>query len=147
MNIYQLTRKELDELKAEKPFRYILLESQVFGVAKEHIFHIAIPLDTTLSAGRKIVDKGRSVGYWQNTGGEGIFKPRSAGVQGFSKDVYTTILSQPDAILSFEGATWEEIVRSMPFTDEHKVMFVGEDEAKTVSTEKSSKRSGRKSRK
>lgn len=155
MKVFQLTRNEMSDLHADgtPTVRYVLLESQPYGGPTDQVYNIAVAIEDVknleaLALGRVIADKGRTAGFWQNCGGHGVFRPRAAGTQGFSINLYAIIATQPEAEISFEGSTWEEILRSMPFSDEQKAMFVGiDEELKTVSTEKSSKRSGRKSRK
>jgi hypothetical protein len=133
MKLYQLNKLEFIALQDWK-IVYLLVESQNYGKQNELLYHIIVSLKDEeafkkLSIGRPIEDSGRTVGFWQNLGGSGVYGTKTVIVQGFSANLTQLLAGQPEATISFSGESWEEILRSIPekFID-HKLFLEKESE-------------------
>ena len=123
MRLYQLNHKEFLELKNSPHKNFLLVESQVFGQQSEFLYHIACSNElaiwlTTQELGRKIQDKGRTIGFWQNLGGKGIYKKTQSGAAMiFAPKLVAVLQKCKEAEVRFEAPTWEEIIETMPLSD------------------------------
>jgi hypothetical protein len=126
MRIFEFTKPEL----SQNDFRgkVLLLESQNFGQDYELKFRVAVSdvfgdFLTGESIGREVEDTGRTAGFYQNFGGQGIYKPDEIDELQFSDRLGKQLKMSPQGKVSFEGATWNDILNKMPLTDSGKAML------------------------
>jgi hypothetical protein len=125
MKLLQLNFTEIP-LLTDKP--NIIVESQEYGQLSDFRFNVVVPdaVADELTANtpiRIIEDKGRTIGFWQRLGGKGVYEPKLAPLQAFSKNVLPIIVKCTPAQLSFTGKTWNDIILSMPNKEENTQIF------------------------
>lgn len=125
MKLLQLNFTEIP-LLTDKP--NIIVESQEYGQLSDFRFNVVVPdaVADELAANtsiRVIEDKGRTIGFWQRLGGKGVYEPKLAPLQAFSKNVLPILIKCTPAQLSFTGKTWNDILLSMPNKEENTQIF------------------------
>lgn len=130
MKLFQLKPDDVKKFATnERAIRAIVVESQNYGNPEDLLYHLAVSDESAelmkeLELGREIEDKGRTVGFWQNLGGEGIHKPALAALSGFPEKLASILGQQPESKISIPGATWAEIIENAPFTREVKDVYL-----------------------
>jgi len=125
MKILQLRHSEIPCLSE---MRYLVVESQIFGQEEDFRYHVAMSnksADALIKEYfvREIKDTGRTVGFWQNAGGKGIFRPdavSSVTMFELPDRVIERLKKLPPATISFGGTTWKEIIEKLPLTPSAK---------------------------
>lgn len=150
MKILQLGSADLQHLTG---LRNIIVESQPYGQPTDFIYHVVLNdanADELIQNHgiREIEDKGRTVGFYQNLGGGGIYATHaisSLSCPDIPDRIRDILARQKEATLSFEGKTWKEIIGNMPFM-ENVLNELGYFEGKVVTkaTPRTSKRSSKK---
>lgn len=124
MKLLQLRHNEIPYLSG---VRYLVVESQIYGQPEDYIYHVAVSNKTAETLKKKgvreIKDSGRSVGFWQNAGAKGTFRPDAVSTITMP-DTHVRIIERiktlAPAAISFEGKTWKEIIEKLPLTSTAK---------------------------
>lgn len=142
MKIVQLNYWQYSKLPVEFANRVLLVESQTYGQLEDFVYHVACSEATAkeMAVGRIIPDKGRTIGFWQNLAGQGVWRRNQAAMQGFNAKL-VKILKDAEQSSNTKGsdtATWKEIVELCDFNDEF-IQNLGVNESTTVSKKKTIK--------
>ena len=122
MKIRQFTQRDLERI--DETFGvFLVVESQPYGHDNDLMYNAVMSDETDkqfaeAELGRSITDKGRSIGFFQNFGGAGVFKAKHC-VPYFSKSASDIIKTLPEGTISVEGQTWREIMQKARGLDQN----------------------------
>jgi hypothetical protein len=127
MNFIELTAAELQKVQDLKD-SFLIVESQVYGQVSDFRYHIAFGENLVeefekREIGRVIKDSGRTIGYWQNLAGKGVYKPNLVSLQNYPDNVSKILKTREEARLTVTSKTWVEIIGLCPFDTEFKTML------------------------
>lgn len=118
MKILQFTKQQLIEMDADSSSTFLIVESQPYGLDSD-IYYNAVMSDETAELflekdiGRRIADKGRTVGFFQHIGSGGVFEPKNASLTHFSETALAVLKKLPNAKILVHGETWNEILQAI----------------------------------
>lgn len=140
MKIFELTKEELK--KNDLRNKVFLLESQVYGQDEDLRYRVAVSDSfAEIKIGREVKDEGRTVGFWQNLGGTGLYKPDSANPLYFTERLARYIKSRPSGVITVIGETWAAILLQMPLSENARSLLAITVPDKKKSPKKRTKKS------
>lgn len=124
MNLVELTKQELDAVQDLKD-SFLIVESQVYGQLSDFRYHLICNKQIAdefqkRNIGRAIKDTGRTCGFWQNLGGNGIYRVDLIHLEGYPENLIKILSKCSETKLTYVGKTWKDILNLCPFNIEFK---------------------------